>query len=274
MTPDRTCPLDGATLPADAFVCRGCTATLRGLLSDLAGLMGDLDVALAKQARFGGNVGGRSSTTTALPFSYAASEAAWVARQTILVWVDWVAAVRGHDVPGTWAGVGAYLRTATAWIARHPDGPQCVEELTAAIRNARRCIDRPAERRYVGVCNGITVDADGLAQVCTQELYALGDHDTVECSRCGAKYGVRARQDAMLEQLREVVLTAADMARAVDGLGVDLTPERIWQWKHRGVLAVTLDENGNPRADIHGRPLYRVGDVLDIVADHASVGVS
>jgi hypothetical protein len=266
VTADHPCPLDGAALPADRFVCRGCTGRLRGLLTDLPGLMGDLDVALAKQARFSGNVGGRS-TTTALAFGYAASEAAWVARQTILVWIDWVTAVRGHRVPDTWGEVGDYLaRLALDWIARHPNGPQCVDELTAAIRQARHCIDRPAERRYVGVCNGTTLDADGLAVICTQELYALGDHDTVECPRCGATYDVRARQDAMLNQIRDHVLTAADMARAVDGLGVDITFDRIRQWKRRGQLAPVLDEAGNPRADIHGRPLYRVGDVLDIVA--------
>jgi hypothetical protein len=259
--------------------------------------MGDLDVALAKQARFGGNAGVRSGTTerltdedthwpqtaanTPLPFGYAASEAGYVARQTVLSWADRITAIRAHRVPETWGEVGDYLRQhALNWIAAHPDGPQIIDELTAAIRNAHRCIDRPAERRYIGICGALieitlpTLPAAVMAADCPEQLYALGDHEHAECPRCGTKWDVRARQDAMLNQLRDHVLNAADMARAVDGLGVDLTPERIRKWKSRGLIAPALDRNGNPRADVHGRPLYRVGDVLDIVADHASVGVS
>ena len=100
MTADRTCPLGDAALSPDRYVCRTCTGTLRGLLSDLSGLMGDLDVSLAEQARFGETVGGRSNTT-ALAFGYAASEAGYVARQNILVWIDSITAVRGHAIPAT-----------------------------------------------------------------------------------------------------------------------------------------------------------------------------
>jgi hypothetical protein len=269
MTAPRPCPIDATPLTDDRFVCRTCTGRLRRLLADLLGLMEDLDIALAKCARFGDSVGGRS-TSTALAFGYAASEAGYVARQTILVWVDWVTAVRGHDVPTTWSGVAAYLHQAAGWIAAHPDGPQIVDELTAAITQARRTIDRPAERHYIGTCGGLIEAADltgalGAAD-CTQELYAHADRDTVDCPRCGTAWQVRARQDAMLARIRDHELNAADMARAVDGLGIDLNPERIRQWKRRGVLEVACDADGRPHADVKGRPLYRVGDILDIVA--------
>jgi len=283
VTDTRPCPIDATPLTDNRYVCRSCTARLRGLLTDLPGLMTDLDVALAKQATFGASVGGRA-TANSLAFGYAASEAGYVARQTVLVWVDWITAVRAHRVPETWAEVGDYLANrAPNWIAQHPDGPQIVDELTAAIRHARQAIDRPAERHYVGPCDALieTLNLTTYGDLhpvlipvtCTQELYATGDRPTVDCPRCGTRHDVRARQDAMLEQLRDHVLNAADMARAVDGLGVDLNADRIRQWKRRGLLTVALDNTDRPRADEKGRPLYRVGDVLDIVAGRVLSGV-
>lgn len=258
MNETRTCPITGEALPPDRYVSRTATGTLRGLFTDLPGLMADLDIALAKQARFAARVGARS-TGTPLPFSYAASEAGWVARTTILIWVDWVTAIRGHPLPQTWAGIAAYLRSAVDWIARHPDGPRCVDDLTAALRNARHAIDRPADRRYAGVCGGTTINADGAATKCTEALYGLFDADDVECTRCGARWPIRQRRQQMLTALEDHHLTAVDLARAVDGFGVTVTAQLVRQWKHRGLLTPT-------GVDPAGRPLYRVGDVLDVVA--------
>lgn len=274
---DRACPLDGAHLPPDRTVCRTCTGTLRGLLTDLPGLMGDLVVTLTRQARYGPRVGART-TTNPLPFAYGASEARWVAHTTLVGWTFWVADIRAHRRPETWGEIAGYLRDhgGLDWAAQHPDGPQLVEELTAALRNARRAIDRPADRAFIGTCGAlieIDVVVDGhrtlLPASCPEELYAPVDRDEIDCPRCGTTWNVRARQDAMLTDLRDVLLPAVDVARAVDGLGVDITPERIRQWKRRGVLAPAVDECGRARADVHGRPLYRVGDVLDVVAGQA-----
>lgn len=234
--------------------------------------MDDLDVALTQQARFTTRIGSRP-TEQRLPLGLPAADAAFVARNTILANVEWIAAIRGHAIPQTWTTVASYLLDALDWVTRHPDGAQVVDELTAAVVNARRTIDRPADRAYVGRCS-TPLDATDLtgalaAAACSQELYALADRTHITCPRCGTTWDVRARQDAMLAELREHVLPAADIARAVDGLGVPITAERIWQWKRRGVLAPALDEHGRHRTDMRGRPLYRVGDVLGVVARHA-----
>jgi hypothetical protein len=276
---DGTCPLphrDDAPpqLDHDQYVCRACTGRLRGLLTDLPGLMADLDIALTQQARFSARVGSRA-TEARLPIGLPASDAAFVARTTILANVEWITAVRGHGIPQTWAMIATYLVEATPWLSRHPDGPQVVDELTAAVVNARRVIDRPADRTYLGRCGAlveidITAYADpapvAVAVDCPHELYAPVDRPDIDCPRCGTAWNVRARQDTLLAQLREHVLPAVDVARAVDGLGTPITPEVIRQWKRRGVLTPAADEQGRPRADERGRPLYRVGDVLDVVA--------
>lgn len=268
MTDDRPCPIDGAALPADRYVCRTCTGTLRGLLTDLPGLMGDLETALAKQARFTTQRGGghfehpdpddtrwpETAAVTPLPFAYAASEAGYVARQTILITLDWVTAVRGHPNPPTWAGVSDYLRDAADWLARHPDGPDRIAELIAALRNARAATDRPADRHYIGIC-GALIDVDLRPIDCPQELYA-DDHAThVTCPRCGTPWPVADRRTAMRERIEDHHLAAADMERVLAQIGVDVPARLIRLWKHRAeIRAVGVSPKG--------QPLYRVGDIL------------
>lgn len=254
----RPCPLEhrdtaAPDLDPDRYVCRGCTGRLRGLLTDLAGLMDDLDTALARQARFAreANVHRRGAEEP-LPFAVGPSEAGYVARATILVWVDWVTAVRGHTTPRTWRTVGEYLHDATDWIAAHPDGPNAVDELTAALRQARWAIDRPADRRYLGLCQGHRTDGTP----CRQALFARDDQTTVECRRCHHPWPV----DELLAELRARIedheLPAADAARLLTEVGVRVDVNTIRQWKRRGQIQSTGDT-------IDGRPLYRIGDILD-----------
>lgn len=302
MTDTRVCPLnhrDGAPeLDPDAYVCRTCTGRLRGLLTDLPGLFGDLDTTLTRQAVFTTRYAGTGPTTpdpddehpapqtaatTPLVVHLGAADALFVTRNTLLAWADWVTAVRGHHLPTTWARIADYLRDAARWLSQHPDGPQVVDELTAALRHARATIDRPADRAFIGTCGALIETAMHLGAVddtgapvlslvptsCTEQLYAREGRPVIDCPRCGTTWDVAARQQALLEQLEDHVLPAVDIARAVDGLGVPVTADRIRQWKRRRLLAVALDDHGRPRADVRGRPLYRVGDVLDLVAGHS-----
>lgn len=271
MNTPAVCPLthrdDAAPdLPPDRYVCARCTATLRGLLTDLPGLMADIEDATAKRLRFGGTAVRRQAADHPLPLSLAASDAGWVARQTLLAWTDWITAVRGHRVPDTWREVGDYLagwhRGAIDWVSRHPDGPVCVDELTAALRQARAAVDRPAERQYAGPCTATTVDDDGLAADCTGELYARPGATEVACPECGAVYPLAQRRAWLLEQAEDRLLPAAELARAVDGLGVVVTSSTVRSWVRRGRLVArgrTVTAGGRAAAT------YRVGDVLDLV---------
>jgi len=303
MADPHVCPLthrDGApTLDPDQYACRSCTGRLRGLLTDLPGLFGDLDTTLTRQAVFTTRYASTgpatpdidddphpaplTAATTPLVVHLGAADAIFVTRNTLVAWADWITAVRGHTLPTTWAGIGEYLRDATRWLARHPTGPQAIDELSAALRHARTAIDRPADRVFVGTCGALietpmrlgAVDDTGapvpslVPTTCTEQLYAHDGCATVECPRCGTTWDVSVRQQTLLEQLEDHVLPAVDLARAIDGLGVPVTADRIRQWKRRRVLAVAVDEQGRPRADRRGRPLYRVGDVLDLVAERA-----
>lgn len=248
------CPLDhrdqaAPDLPADRYVCDHCTGRLRGLLTDLPGLADDLQVALVGTVRFTQQRGG--DTIDAL----GPSDAAYVLRATILANLDWITSIRAHNIPQTWAGIGAYLRTSLTWAAQHPDGPQYVDELTHAITNARRAIDRPADRHYLGTCNGTTLDPDGLAQICREPLYAPDYAKTTRCPRCGTPWPTADLRTRQLDRIAHHQVSAVDAERIFAEVGIDIPARLIRKWKHRR----ELDTAG---VDKRGRPLYEIGAIL------------
>ncbi|MBW0254963.1 hypothetical protein [Cellulomonas sp. PS-H5] len=97
---------------------------------------------------------------------------------------------------------------------------------------------------------------------CGADLYAVPDAAVVTCRACGARYDAPARRAWHLEQARDLLLPARDIARAVDGLGVDISLDTVKSWVHRKRLV------GHGHVDIRdGRTAatHQVGDVLDPV---------
>lgn len=247
---DRLCTC-GVVLGPDWYVCRACAGRLRGLLSDLGGLMDALDAALGKQLRFGGG-GGRRSADRPLPIDERAMESAYVARQTVLVWVDWVASVRGHSVPDDWPLVGRYLRDALPWLSRHPRGPEGVDELTDAIRQAVRTVDVPAERPYVGAC-----------PACGRPVHAGRYALTTECRYCGVEVDVDETRAEALRRANEHLVTTKTAEAIFLKLGISVNAVLIRNLRRRGLLKPT-------KVNSKGQPLYRVGDILARLGDTPS----
>ncbi|MFF4779423.1 hypothetical protein ACFY05_42070 [Microtetraspora fusca] len=288
MTVDVLCGTGcGRPVTDNATVCCSCGAELHQELVELVhddGLADELDAALARQASLG-TAGGRSSETP-LPYGEAAAEATSVLRNTLTGWVrilDDDGRLIGPSCPPAGAKnerpacahpscqliiVRAFpddtLPAMASWLAaridairHHPAGAEAVDELLAAVRQARQAIDRPADRVYCGPCGAKQDDGSR----CMIDLYARPDTGVVQC-RCGAVWDVWLRRDWLLAEVEDVLGTATEIARAVTGLGHEVTPERIWQWAHRGRLIV----RGAVRRGARELPVYRVGDVLDLVA--------
>lgn len=255
------CPLahrqdEPPELPYNAYVCRPCTGTLRGLLTDLPGLMDDVEAAVGRQLRFNTRQGGSRSAETPLPINPAASDTGWTARQTILIYVEEVAAIRGHTVPQTWYSIGHYLADSANWMSRHPSAEEWFDALIYALREARRATDRPADKVYAGTCNGNNVDSDGLLVVCVQQLYAHPGAQTVTCPACGTEHPVSDRRQHMLNKVKGMHLPAADLARAVNGLlGTELATATIRSWRNRGHIEPV-------GVNTKGQPLYAVADII------------
>lgn len=109
---------------------------------------------------------------------------------------------------------------------------------------------------------------------CGTDLYArFGDTDAV-CQACGSVYDVGSRREWMVESVRAVLARPAVIARALSTLDLQVTPAQLDVWIARDKR---LHEQGRPRrdglplilpdpvVDEAGKPLYRVGDVIDRV---------
>lgn len=198
-----------------------------------------------------------------LPYGYRASEARWELLSTMTATGDDIAARRGLFRPlNTLDALANWLGHQVQWLRQQPDGADTIAVLTDLLRAARRVIDRPADRKYAGPCTATTVDEDGLAQDCTGELYTHPDRETVTCPDCGTNYPLDARRAWLRDQAEDKLLPATELARAIDGLGVQAKAATLRKWASRKRIL-------NRGTDTH--PLYRVGDVIDLVTDCAAV---
>jgi hypothetical protein len=264
------CPITTCTrtMPGHLHVCRACSAQLLRDLADVPNLGHHLDLALTRQARLGDR-GGSRPTETALPYDPRARTAIQVLRSTLVGWHRTLAADqlragpicracehstctwlhRARTPADTLPDIARWLLRQRAALLGHHAAAEAVDELGAAIRQARRAIDRPAATWYAGPCN---VDA------CTSDLYARHGARTIRCRECGATHNAALREDWLMKQVADQLGTATELARALGGFRENLTPAMVRGYAHRGRIV-------GHGVDALGRPLYRVGDVLDLL---------
>lgn len=270
------------------LLCDQCTWRLGRELDALPVLVDELDTTLTRQARIGGNRGGRRGTRPTDPVAKIDAELhAWNSRLPVLQLRDSIgpALTRiARDVVGgnppadpSWLDVTAQLlQQHLDTIARHPDAAAIWRELTGLADQARHAIDRPADRLYAGIC-GATVESteepgDGLARGgvghwrCTEPLYADPRYGDVTCPECGTRWDVDQRRQQMLRDLDDRLVTAAEASRLAAYLGElhvghDRFRNLITQWRRRGRIAT------HDHAD-DGTPRYLFGEVIALLARH------
>lgn len=164
--------------------------------------------------------------------------------------------------------LASFLLDNISWLRHHQDGPQVVDDVIRAVDAVKRAIDKPPERVYVGRCGAPKLDEDGREVDCQAEVYARPGAPLAVCGGpdgCGASWDVEERRAWLLEAARDQLENASTIARAVTALGgQEVTPERIWKWKERGRIVPHGYEDAKRK-----RPLYRVGDVLDLLTSDA-----
>ncbi|MFF4417502.1 hypothetical protein ACFYY8_33675 [Streptosporangium sp. NPDC001559] len=279
----RPCPVPTCTrtMPGNLTVCRACSTGLLRDLTDVPSLDLHLDLALTRQAKLGTS-GGRAEASdeidpevgltlrrTPLPWDQRAREARDVLRSALVGWVRvlladderpgptcqacdhpscvWIAASRTPT--DTLPALARWLIQQRRALLAHPAVEEAVDELADAVRQARRAIDRPAATWYAGPCG---------VRDCTADLYARHGVRTIRCHTCRAAHDAAAREEWLLDQVADVLGTAAEIARALHGFHDRLTPAMIRGYAHRGRITAKGENE-------LGRPLYRVGDVLDLV---------
>ena len=255
MPDEPACQVDARPAP-DANLCRGCLDTLRAELRAVSWLAEQLEVTLTRQARIGDRNGPRSAERP-LPFHPRAAVDLETLRDGLGMWAAAVAEGRGVrlDAAATPVGFAAWLLRWSGEIAQHPDAGECHGDVLAMVEAARRTIDLPPQRHFVGPCDE-----------CGQDLYCSQAAKTVTCATpdCGAAYDVAERRIWLLEAAVDQLRTAAELSRELPWIaGVTIDRKVINQWASRGLGGLVLTPYDPHARDPYGRTRFRVGEVID-----------
>lgn len=265
----KPCNLCDQPTGDDATVCTTCAGNAHTALRALThhGLADDLDVMLAKQTRFGGRSENRptKASEAPMPCDLRATEARDVLRSTLVTWTRMihsdVYSTPPPTVPGpicrracthsscqsiadsrrgglpadTLPAIAAWLARYVEWLRRAVYGAEALDEITAAVRQALRAVDRPVERVYAGSCPN-----------CGAGVYGPQDRLWVACRTEGCPGGVEDPKKARLHRARRAegaAVTASEAALALKGLGAKaVTPRWIRELVADGRLTpVTTD---------------------------------
>lgn len=243
--------------------------------------------------------------STPWPFAWDAANLRWTVEATMQAWAAPYMANRPagptcqrctHEtcVRMRPANPSLVLVTRIREIRRSPDAGQMLDELTWAKSQIQRAVDRQTPDIFAGVCDAPDVRIERLHLAgpvcqpftchhdtcrelrerplrvatrigrCGTDLYAHEGDDSVKCSTCGQTYQLDQRRRDLVDMLPDVIAPTTAIANALTTLQQSVTSSMIRQMAHRGEIA----SRGTDPTDPRGR-LYRVGDVLDVLAARA-----
>jgi hypothetical protein len=261
-----TTPLCDIPIPADdarARICTSCTSALRHDLAQVDDVLRELEVTTTKQDRIG-DPGPRSSEVP-LPYRPEASEHADHVHTSLVVWARAIA--DACNVP-VWELPVESPAELARWLLRHGEtirqyesAGDMVVDIERVMAGARRAVDKPVVRTYLGPCECGDPDPTSGRPV---ELYAHPRARQITCPACGAAHDVAARRAWLLGAVEDALVCAEDLSRGLPGLLDDtkaLTVAMIHGWAAAGRLAAHPPHPSQP-----SRPLYRTGDVIDVLS--------
>lgn len=269
----------------DAFICRPCTDELERAIGDCTSLLHEVSVLATGQT----NVY-RSSA----PATVHADEAEWDDEQHSIP--AWLRSREGRialpstplmvnldardlladafDTLLTWASlVGAdeiSSRDVVPWLLSHindarfhEDAAQMHDEITYLHRRMESAVDRSPSRLYAGPCQD---ELDGVK--CVRDLYAWPNADEIVCDGyraddggCGAIHTPEDRHHWLVATLDDALLPIDLLRHALPRLLPTLptVPAATWRsWVHRKTIIA--------HTAINGTPLYRGGDVIELIS--------
>lgn len=293
MTVSAVCPVCGNP-QLQGILDDACTTRLERDLGDVASIVADLDIALSKQARIGNASGPGGLARERSPISIGAMQAADTLTNVLTTWARDTSAEQwnpnrvllrvfrnplakttgplcnwpcGHDScdamrqwesyspPPVAHQAAAYLLSHIPEIRRHPAVDELADQIHDAISQARRAVDRPADRIYLGQC--LYEEAE---VVCLSELYATPGASKVRCKVCGVTHPVSERRAWLLQRASDMLFTPAEAAKFIGEVGhIKVTEARIRGYIHRGSRL-------HYRAPVEAKR-FRLGDLLAVIMD-------
>jgi hypothetical protein len=174
-------------------------------------------------------------------------------------------AVRQQGAPVTdpIASLAEFLAGHLEWVRHKPFADEFLNDIDACWRVVRSLAMGPASQRYLGPCGAAIVDFDfttdrSTVDTCDGDIYAREGAQSGACRTCGARVGVADRRAWLDSEVRQHAFRASQIAEAY---GVNVNTIR--SWAARGQLV----PHGRDSDD---RPLFNVGDVLDLAAADAA----
>lgn len=242
----------------DAYVCETCLSGLFRALGEVPWLARELDITIAKQRAAGSTDGGRSSEKP-LPFHVGASDARVALRQAMFTWIKFCTEenIRHRDGRNGWPvdnlpAMSRWLMCRVDGLAFSDLGFDACEEITNAIANCRRVIDRPADLRFYGVC-----------PECQTHIYARPGRATITCRTCNGTYDSEEMIAWMKERVKGTLFTTTEAADLFKRhLLLPVTDRTLRNWATRGLLVA----HGSRRK---GAPTYLFDDMLRLIEARA-----
>ena len=231
---EQFCEVCQRPSPDGVLVCSGCMDVFHGQVARLLRLFADLEVEYLRQSVK--TIGGQGHFEAPLMFGAAASELIAEGRRLLAGHCLGIARP-WEEPPGRDAPIGAFaafLAGHERAVPTHRAGPLLVADLDAFTDRANSLCDLPPDRRYVGDC------------VCGEKLWA--SEPVVTC-RCGQAWDAEIRQAQMEQNLRDTLLTLAEVEVATGGR---IKAKTVQKWIERKRL----------RRNRRGR--VRFGDVLGL----------
>lgn len=259
------CEACGRPVADQAYVCSRCTEVVAADLARIIDLAPEVETTVAKLTKFGGQLTAGSGERP-LPFDAKAAERAEALKQTLARRARNVSLERGVPIPHSRGELGAvvaarFLGAHLEWIRHRQEAAAVFADLREAARELERLVGRPTGLRYRGPCWADLGDVDEVGDPlqCQEILYARPGAEVVKCRFCGAEYNAEGRRQWLLDEARTTLAHAALIASALTALDVPIAVGTIYSWASRGRLV----DHGT---DQLGRPLYRVGDAIDLLS--------
>lgn len=178
-------PISGAAL------CVRCETALTVALGQVAALADELDLTVTRQTAMGVRNGSRSSEKP-LPVNLNASEVADNLKATLVGWVRDLEPNLALQPRDDLTAISRWLMCRMDEIRVHKAAGEIHDEITYAIREAWKAIDRPANRSKVRVSACLDVSCDGSLWCRIPAADYVADdpstHALISCDECEETY--------------------------------------------------------------------------------------
>ena len=267
-----------------AWACSSCGSRAGDQLNDIADMTpAARDIATGQSHRAGGS-GGSGKPGSRLPFDLGATSKLDAVQGELITWARHVTETRGIHGPGIHgdpiARFATWLGGHVEWMRHRQEADEFLAAVDSCLRVVRSIARGPAEQKYLGPCGADRKHADLCGETvcyeddftlnctcwchtdepstCEGDVYAYRGSRVGRCRTCGAEVATGDREAWLDGEVRSHAFRAAQIAEAY---GVNANTIR--SWAARGQLV----PHGHDPED---RPLFNVGEVLDLAAADAA----